>query len=134
MLVIVEDLWCEFPKATGSRGDDKHYTRTKARAVWFAEKTALQGMMLQCPLPTDEVTANPTFDFTFVWDKAAAPQSGKMALSMCPNKHAEKKYNMVLCTTSQFGTSIKREDIVEWFEYHRLAGVDHVYWRERVGQ
>ena len=94
-------------------------------------------MMLQCPLPTDEVTAKPSFDFTFVWDKtgkAPSPQSGKMELSMCPNKHSGKEYKMVLCTTHQFGTRIQREDIVEWFEYHRLAGVDHVYWRERVGK
>lgn len=77
-------------------------------------------MMIQCALPTKEILGKPSFDFTFVWDKATAPQTGKMDLSMCPNKHAGKEYNMALCTTSQFGTSITREDIVVWTQFFLL--------------
>ena len=84
--------------------------------------------MIQCALPTQEILGKPSFDFTFVWDKATAPQTGKMDLSMCPNKHAGKEYNMALCTTSQFGTSITREDIVVWTQFFLLFFTNNIFF------
>lgn len=36
-------MYCEFPKAARGSNDEKYYERTKARALWFAEKSAIQG-------------------------------------------------------------------------------------------
>ena len=55
-----------------------------------------------------------------------------MDLSMCPNKYNRKMYKMALCTTSQFGNRVQHQDVIEWLEYHRLIGVEHVFWRDRT--
>mmetsp|Transcript_18470 Transcript_18470/g.54768 ORF Transcript_18470/g.54768 Transcript_18470/m.54768 type:complete len:563 (+) Transcript_18470:45-1733(+) len=103
------------------------YVATKIRAVWFREKGHRLGLLLQCAVPAAVVTPG-GFAVTL-----ATPEGRSKNLRMCPNKYNAKRFNVVLCTTHQFPSpKIGRRDLVEWLEYHRAAGVDHVFFRDRI--
>lgn len=102
---------------------------TKVRAVWFREKGHILGMLLQCGIPEPSIAQKPDgFAITL------STSSGRSEhLRLCPNKYNSKRFNVVLCTTHQFpNPKINRLDLVEWLEYHRLLGVDHVFFRDRT--
>lgn len=101
------------------------------RAVWFDERGHVLGLMLQCAVPpTSTALRDPASGFSVVIKGTSG--SGE-ALNMCTNKYNKPMWKMVLCTTSQFpNPKIGKEHVTEWLEYHRLQGVEHVFFRDRT--
>jgi hypothetical protein len=135
----VDELSCEWPSSDGDDGarssstisdsGSATATKTKVRAVWFREKGHLLGLLLQCAVPRRNIAMQPSgFPITLTTDRGRAE-----SVRMCPNKHDTQRWNVVLCTTHQFpNPKVGKRDLLEWLEYHREAGVDHVVFRDRI--
>lgn len=119
---LVSKTACTFPGAAGS-------ARSGARGVWFKEKGTILGLLIQCALPEGLATGSAASGFDVALEAAAG---SRLALRMCPNSFASRRYGLALCTTHQFRGRLGPEVAKEWLEYHRLLGVDHIVFRDRV--
>jgi hypothetical protein len=119
-------IWCEY-----FHDDELVYSKYSRRIRGKQPFSYLGSYQIRCPLPEISIWNRLRLQLLPLHDQFPNNSFSNVTIAVSPcqlptyNPNA-KKYKLAICTATNRAHS-RIENLVEWLEYHRIAGVDHVY-------